>query len=567
MTSLLLAFSLASAGGLPSIDEALRTGATASADTAVVIGVEDYAFVQDVPYAQRDAASFYDLLVYSVGVPSSRVRLLDQGASKEQILEAVTDAGNDVGAGGSVWIYFAGHGAADPSTGGRMLLGDDVKQDSAAFASRGVPVDQLKDLASAKGGAVNLIVDACYSGLGRGGDELVAGMRFLVPAYATAAKPGSLEWSAASGDQLSGPLHPARHGAFTYLAVGAMRGWADGQLDGTRDGQVTAEEAQLYVKEALRTLQITDQTPELTVEDGKSRTLIRSDKLEEAPELDARLAVGGAPDTGPAPYKRPAEALDATDRPTVDAMVRGAIEKCVGEHAQNDPVFNQWTLRFKVKAGKMKGYMASAREYSEAPHAFPTYSCVREEVRSWSWVSGPTVKFRTAVTLETSAPPAAPTPAPQPAPQPATQPAPAATAVPTTNAGTSATSSVNIGGLEISTSVNIDETGLGAAPAMPATPTAAAPAAATSEVSVVFRSQDGEWVDVKINGETVCEIRNDDEESISLKPGVYTVEFFDFMEDEAYARGKLDTTGQSEIVFGVRETSVELYGAGSWQQQ
>src|SRR5687768_16231294 len=116
----------------PDIDTPLRTGATAPADTAVVIGIEDYAFVPDVPYAQRDAKAFYDLLVYTIGVPSSRVRLLDHGAGKEQIVEAVAAAGAEVGAGGTVWVYFAGHGAADPSTGARLLLGDDVRQDPSA---------------------------------------------------------------------------------------------------------------------------------------------------------------------------------------------------------------------------------------------------------------------------------------------------------------------------------------------------------------------------------------------------------------------------------------------------
>ncbi|MCO4747827.1 MAG: caspase family protein [Proteobacteria bacterium] len=273
------------APGLPSIDEPLRTGSEAPADTAVVIGVEDYAFVQDVPYAQRDAASVYDLLVYTVGVPSSRVQLFDHGASKEQILEAVGRAGENVGVGGSVWVYFAGHGAADPSTGGRMLLGDDVKRDATAFASRGVLVEDLTALASARGGAVNLIVDACYSGVGREGQELVSGTRLLVPEYAVASKPGVLEWSAASGDQLSGPLHTARHGAFTYLAVGALRGWADGQRDGVVDGVVTAEEAHLYVREGLESLQIHDQTPVLVTEQRVGRRLVGGDALEPRPEL------------------------------------------------------------------------------------------------------------------------------------------------------------------------------------------------------------------------------------------------------------------------------------------
>ncbi|MCO4748209.1 MAG: caspase family protein [Proteobacteria bacterium] len=545
MLSLVLGLSLTHAAGLPSIDEALKTGASAPADTAVVIGVEDYAFVQDVPYAQRDANAFYDFLVYTRGVPSGRVRLLDQGASKEQILEAVTTAGDSVGAGGTVWVYFAGHGAADPSDGGRMLLGDDVRQDPTAFAARAVPVSEIKTLATAKGGAVNLVVDACYSGLGRSGDELVAGKRFLVPAYATAAKPGNLEWSAASGEQLSGPLHPVRHGAFTYLAIGALRGWADGQVDGTPNGEVTAEEAQLYVKSALRSLQITDQTPELSVDNATARVLVSSNKLESAPTLDARMAAGGAPTTGPAPTTKPTGAIDAHDRPAVESYVRGAVEQCVAEHAGGDPLFNRWSIRFKIKSGGvLKGYMANLGEFTESPALWPTMSCVREQVKSWQFTANSTVTFRTAITLETRAT------APQPVPAiTTTQPASTANSEPST------------------LTVNLPNMTLNGGSLTTATPTPAPATAASGGVTLILRSQDGEWVDVRVDGEVVAEIRNDDEERVTITPGVHTVEFIDFMADDPYASGRLDTAGLSEIIFGVRETGVELYGNGSWSSR
>ena len=45
-------------------------------DAAVVIGIEDYAFLPDVPFAERDAQAVSDLLVYTIGVPADRVRVL-----------------------------------------------------------------------------------------------------------------------------------------------------------------------------------------------------------------------------------------------------------------------------------------------------------------------------------------------------------------------------------------------------------------------------------------------------------------------------------------------------------
>ena len=44
-----------------------------------MIGIEDCFVLPDVPHAARDAAAFYRFLVYTRGVPSARIRLLDKG--------------------------------------------------------------------------------------------------------------------------------------------------------------------------------------------------------------------------------------------------------------------------------------------------------------------------------------------------------------------------------------------------------------------------------------------------------------------------------------------------------
>lgn len=87
LSSALLIISLglgsASATDAPDILEPLRTGARAPADAAVVIGIENYPFVSDVPHARRDAQAMYNFLVYTRGVPADRVRMFDRGASRE----------------------------------------------------------------------------------------------------------------------------------------------------------------------------------------------------------------------------------------------------------------------------------------------------------------------------------------------------------------------------------------------------------------------------------------------------------------------------------------------------
>ncbi len=287
------------AAPLPDIDEPLRAGGRAPHDTAVVVGIEDYTHIADVPWATRDAQAFYRLLVYTIGLPASRVHLMDQGASHEMIREALEDAAAQAGTMGRVWFYFAGHGAASSRDGERMILGQDVRAEIAAFDSRGLTVGELEALATAHGNQAVMVLDTCYTGRDRAGSSLVEGGRFAVPAYATQAEPRVVVWSAAGPSELAQPLDAAGHGAFTYFVIGALRGWADGQRDGRRDGQVTLEEASLYVADALAAAQLRGQHPDLLASKPERWVLSASDGLELPPELDATTELRAVAPVGP----------------------------------------------------------------------------------------------------------------------------------------------------------------------------------------------------------------------------------------------------------------------------
>ena len=99
---LLLLPSVAVPAELPSIDSPLKTGQSAKGDWAVVIGVEDYAFLPAPPYARRDAEAMYQFLQYTRGVPAQRMALLVSGTSRTKIERAVAEAGASVGPGGTV---------------------------------------------------------------------------------------------------------------------------------------------------------------------------------------------------------------------------------------------------------------------------------------------------------------------------------------------------------------------------------------------------------------------------------------------------------------------------------
>jgi len=400
MWSILVSTALA----MPTHDAPLRVGQPSPDDVAVVVGIEDYAFLPDVPYAERDARAFHDLLVYTLGVPTDRVQLLDTNASKERIEAAIEEAAERVGSDGTLWVYFAGHGAASPSTGERVLLGIDTMADAQSFDVRSLPVARIEDLAP-RGARTVLVVDACYAGAGRAGGELLPGQRFAVPTYANPAASTFVEWTAAQPNELSGPLEPAKHGAFTWAVVGALRGWADGQLTGEADGTITFDEADLYVQEVLRSVDVRDQRPALRVTDRRAvLATLPLDKLEARPEAAAlRGEVQGGVASAPvAPMPAVPQPVDARaameQKHAVAAQVDGDVQNSASGTAERlswsdyfQAGFGAPVERRVVDCKKEGGYMSNALPERYRGQTHP------KENQVWTCLGGPMFGFSVVV--------------------------------------------------------------------------------------------------------------------------------------------------------------------------
>ncbi len=263
---------------LPDVGKAYKSGAKNPKDAAVVIAIENYPILGSdytVTYATRDGDGMENFLVYTRGVPSSRVRRLDK-PNASAIMQAVTEAANQVEDGGTLWVYFAGHAGVDPNTKDRMLLPYNITAENPDLQREAVALSAIQKLGQqSKAKSVMLIIDACNV-------QLAKGKRFVAPASLSVQSKVSV-WSATTENEASGPFEPVKHGAFTYAALGALRGWADGEVDGERDGNVDAQEATQYVRRFLREIQVTDQTPEFV----GNREFILSQGKETPPSDDA----------------------------------------------------------------------------------------------------------------------------------------------------------------------------------------------------------------------------------------------------------------------------------------
>lgn len=339
------------AADLPDLHHPVRTEAEAPHDAAILIGVEDYAFLPDVPYALRDVQAFEQFLIHTRGVPSDRVDILDTTPTAEKIEAAVQQAAAKVESGGTLWVYFSGHGAASAVDDRHLLIAMDALAEAGSFESRSVSVSDIQTIAGGSPAEhVIVVLDTCYTGRSRDGSELLEGHRFAVPNAAIRAHERVMAWSAATPSETSAPYEPVEQGLFTYFLVGAMRGWADGELDGSPDGQVTLLEAKTYVERALRVISGSTQHPALEYpEEVADLALTSAIRTESGPDLHTapRLVTMGSDgdDFGEVATQvalRTREFLDRarSDYKKVEAVTRGGgpegrvmLEEFIGQYS------------------------------------------------------------------------------------------------------------------------------------------------------------------------------------------------------------------------------------------
>ena len=251
-------------------------------DAAVVVGIEGYFAVPSVPGAVQNAEDWYRWLTKTRGVPVGSVKLLrDADATKGDILDAVSEMRKRVKTGGTLWFVFIGHGAPrdDPKRTEGLLLGVDVQQKVRSLSRRGVAVEsELLPKLRVRGVETVAVLDACFNGRDQAGESLVPGTQFAVPIEVRGGEVTVL--SAGRSDQVAGPLPGVARPAFSYLVLGAMRGWGD--RDGDR--QVSASEAVAYADEALRAL---NQRQQPSLSGPRDQVLASKNAREKGPDLTA----------------------------------------------------------------------------------------------------------------------------------------------------------------------------------------------------------------------------------------------------------------------------------------
>ena len=214
---------------------------------AIVIGIEQYR--QKLPradFAAHDARIVTDYLTKMLGFPEGNVVTLLNDRALKSDLEKYFEKwlGNNVEAGGTVFVYYSGHGAPDLKSGSAYLVPYDG--DPAFIDQTGYSLKRMYE-ALAKLPAKKIIValDSCFSGAG-GRSVVAKGARPLVMHLADALSlpRNMVVMSAARGDQASSTYDEKGHGLFTYFM---LKGMKTRDVTG-RDGTLEVEDLFGYIK-------------------------------------------------------------------------------------------------------------------------------------------------------------------------------------------------------------------------------------------------------------------------------------------------------------------------------
>lgn len=302
-------------GPWPSIDTPPAKVGGGERDVALVVSIEDYAKLPDVAGAEANARAWVRWFEVTRAMRSdSIVWLRDNEATPEELLAKAEELAALADPKGMIWVIFIGHGAPAEDQSEGLLVGWAAQQTARQLYAQSLRQSAL--LAALGGGRkapITLVIDACFNGTARDGVAVASGLQPALLADRRPSLPAQVTvLSAGRTDQFAGPLPGDARPAFSYLLLGAMRGWADDQERGYGDGdqQVTVAEALDFTRAALRTtLTGRSQTPEVV---GSSAAVLARKAKERTPDLGAiRDALRPTPTGG---LDLDIEALQADER-------------------------------------------------------------------------------------------------------------------------------------------------------------------------------------------------------------------------------------------------------------
>ena len=223
---------------------------------ALILGVNNYETLTDLPFAENDANFFYDYAVNTLGIPPENIIRVVNTELKD-MYKALNNLQKMINEKSHLFVYYAGHGLNYQSDN-RLLAADfdvSVIQQTSLLQSEFIDI-----IAQTNPHLVTIIFDTCFSGINRGGEQLVDA-RFVSIAESAVNIPNNflvissssnLEWSRDHSEQ--------DHGLFTYYFLKGL----EKKADTNKDKQITLNELFAYTKKNVQQDSNFHQNPEMS---------------------------------------------------------------------------------------------------------------------------------------------------------------------------------------------------------------------------------------------------------------------------------------------------------------
>ena len=261
--------------------DAWEASAQGKDDVGIIVAIEDYAFLPDVPGAIQNANDWENYFRKSRGMKEIYT-LTDKAATTEEIRRFIDQATANAKPDAAVWFVFIGHGAALKDGTDGALIGMDAQQTITSIEARSIPRKQLiASLEKGKQAQTLVVLDACFSGRDGSGELLAEGTQPVVPiANSAGVTKGTVVFSAAAGDEIAGQLPGAPRPAFSYLLLGGLRGWASQPGSDVSTGDLDA-----WLRQQFRQIKGRQQTPSVEGDEG----LVLAKATEEDPGVSKMM--------------------------------------------------------------------------------------------------------------------------------------------------------------------------------------------------------------------------------------------------------------------------------------
>ena len=242
---------------------------------ALVIGINNYEFIEDLPYSVDDAIAIKNMLINHYDFPRENVTvLLDGDADAYKIKKEFSKIKKQMGENDRFVFYFAGLG--DTETVGRL---EDEKQAGYLMPVDGdledlyltaIPMEDLKRIAnSSKAKHMLFMVDACYGGLAAENSRGLIDVNAPNYIEVIAEDVSRQIITAGSADQVVISKDEWEHSAFTKNIISGLR---EESADRDLDGIITGSELGNYITQTVMLDTENSQLPQsrrLTVDRGE----------------------------------------------------------------------------------------------------------------------------------------------------------------------------------------------------------------------------------------------------------------------------------------------------------